>query len=255
MVRLPRPAASTATGTTAPCDWDTYVLRSAADRRAERFGIDPQRLAIGGISMGFFGAFDIALYHPGRFCAVGSHSPALWFDRSKRRPAPSKTPADFEAQRRRRRGRRTDPDAFCDAHLWIDYGDRRRLPRLRRRLRRSASTPVKPTSAPIQAGRTRRRLLEPPLVSTTSASTSGPRQLLNPASAEEKSSASGRTISATTSATTAADGGNSAEVARRWLLINSLATELLDIGWGWWHAWIHYNYLVDELLKKGTQPP
>ena len=28
--------------------------------------------------MGGFGALDLALEHPGRFCAVGGHSAALW---------------------------------------------------------------------------------------------------------------------------------------------------------------------------------
>lgn len=37
-----------------------------------------ERIAIGGISMGGFGALDLARLHPNRFCAVGGHSPALW---------------------------------------------------------------------------------------------------------------------------------------------------------------------------------
>jgi S-formylglutathione hydrolase FrmB len=42
-----------------------------------RFGTDRRRVAIGGISMGGFGAYDLARLNPGRFCAVGGHSPAL----------------------------------------------------------------------------------------------------------------------------------------------------------------------------------
>src|SRR5207253_10057396 len=38
---------------------------------------DGHRLAIGGVSMGGFGALDIARLHPG-FCAVGAHSAAIW---------------------------------------------------------------------------------------------------------------------------------------------------------------------------------
>jgi S-formylglutathione hydrolase FrmB len=44
-----------------------------------RTGADPDRVAIGGISMGGFGALDLARLAPGRFCAVGAHSAALWF--------------------------------------------------------------------------------------------------------------------------------------------------------------------------------
>jgi S-formylglutathione hydrolase FrmB len=39
---------------------------------------DPRRVAIGGISMGGFGAYDLARLDPGRFCAVGGHSAAIW---------------------------------------------------------------------------------------------------------------------------------------------------------------------------------
>jgi pimeloyl-ACP methyl ester carboxylesterase len=49
-------------------DWDTWVSEEVIPRVVKRFGIDSQRIAIGGISMGGFGAFDIALHHPGMFC-------------------------------------------------------------------------------------------------------------------------------------------------------------------------------------------
>ncbi len=72
--------------------------------------------------MGGFGAFDIALHHPGRFCAVGGHSPALWFDGSETAPGAFDDAVDFEhndvvgtVQ--------SDPEAFGDSRLWIDYGD------------------------------------------------------------------------------------------------------------------------------------
>jgi S-formylglutathione hydrolase FrmB len=35
-------------------------------------------VAIGGISMGGFGALNLARLDPRRFCAVGGHSAALW---------------------------------------------------------------------------------------------------------------------------------------------------------------------------------
>jgi len=102
--------------------WDAYVVEEAIPLVVRRFGIDPDRVAIGGISMGGFGAFDIALHHPGRFCAVGGHSPALWFDGSETAPGAFDDAADFE--RNDVVGAvQDDPEAFGDTHLWIDYGD------------------------------------------------------------------------------------------------------------------------------------
>src|SRR5213079_3390154 len=43
-----------------------------------RSGADAHRVAVGGVSMGGFGALDIARLWPHRFCAVGGHSAALW---------------------------------------------------------------------------------------------------------------------------------------------------------------------------------
>ena len=58
--------------------WGSYVLREAIPAGIRRLGADPRRVAIGGFSMGGFGAFDVARIAPGRFCAVGAHSAALW---------------------------------------------------------------------------------------------------------------------------------------------------------------------------------
>jgi len=103
-------------------DWDTYVADEVIPLVVRRFGIDPHRVAIGGISMGGFGAFDIALHHPGRFCAVGGHSPALWFDGSETAPGAFDDAADFN--RNDVVGAvEGDPEAFGNARVWIDYGD------------------------------------------------------------------------------------------------------------------------------------
>ena len=58
--------------------WGRYVMNEVIPQAIKRLGADPSRVAIGGISMGGFGAFDLARLHPHRFCAVGGHSPALW---------------------------------------------------------------------------------------------------------------------------------------------------------------------------------
>jgi S-formylglutathione hydrolase FrmB len=58
--------------------WGSYVLREAIPDAIRRLHADPRRVAIGGISMGGFGALDLARLDPARFCAVGGHSAALW---------------------------------------------------------------------------------------------------------------------------------------------------------------------------------
>jgi poly(3-hydroxybutyrate) depolymerase len=56
--------------------WGAYVLREAIPAGIAKLGADPGRVAIGGISMGGFGALWLGSQQ--RFCAVGGHSPALW---------------------------------------------------------------------------------------------------------------------------------------------------------------------------------
>jgi S-formylglutathione hydrolase FrmB len=58
--------------------WASYVVNEVIPAAVRRFGADPSRVAIGGTSMGGFGALDIARLWPGRFCAVGAHSPAIF---------------------------------------------------------------------------------------------------------------------------------------------------------------------------------
>ena len=58
--------------------WGSYVMKEVIGDAVTRLGADPHRIAIGGISMGGFGALDLARLSPRRFCAVGGHSPALW---------------------------------------------------------------------------------------------------------------------------------------------------------------------------------
>jgi enterochelin esterase-like enzyme len=59
--------------------WGTSVLREAIPAALARSHADGDRVAIGGISMGGFGALDLGRLAPERFCAVGAHSAALWF--------------------------------------------------------------------------------------------------------------------------------------------------------------------------------
>src|SRR3954462_12192429 len=76
--------------------WGTYVLREAIPRAARELGADPSRVAIGGISMGGYGAFEIARRaRAGRFCAVGGHSPAFWLSSGQAAPGAFDDAADF----------------------------------------------------------------------------------------------------------------------------------------------------------------
>lgn len=103
-------------------DWGRYVMREAIPKVVRRFGVDPRRVAIGGISMGGFGAYDLALQHPQRFCAVGGHSPALWFESGETAPGVFDDAADFN--RNDVVGMvRGNPDAFAGMRVWNDYGD------------------------------------------------------------------------------------------------------------------------------------
>ena len=57
--------------------WTSYVLHEVIPKALTVLHADPRRVAIGGISMGGYGAYTIARLDPGRFCAVGGHSAAI----------------------------------------------------------------------------------------------------------------------------------------------------------------------------------
>lgn len=77
--------------------WGSYVLDEVIPQAAEEFGADPERVAIGGISMGGFGALNLALKNPDRFCAVGGHSPALFLSGGESAPGAFDDAEDFAA--------------------------------------------------------------------------------------------------------------------------------------------------------------
>jgi S-formylglutathione hydrolase FrmB len=101
--------------------WGRYVMAEMIPTVVKRFGINPRRVAIGGISMGGFGAYDLALKHPGRFCAVGGHSPALWFEGGETAPGAFEDAEDFEANDVVG-AVKADPEAFDGIPVWNDYG-------------------------------------------------------------------------------------------------------------------------------------
>lgn len=102
-------------------EWGSYVLDELVPELVERFDIESERVAIGGISMGGSGALDIARQEPETFCAVGGHSPAVWTDADAVAPGAYDDEADFEAH---------DPvtlvappaSPLAGKRVWIDVG-------------------------------------------------------------------------------------------------------------------------------------
>jgi len=58
--------------------WGTSIVKEVIPEAVRRLDADPSRVAIGGVSMGGFGALDLARLWPKRFCAAGGHSAAMW---------------------------------------------------------------------------------------------------------------------------------------------------------------------------------
>jgi S-formylglutathione hydrolase FrmB len=102
--------------------WGRYVMREVIPLVADRFGADRRRVAIGGISMGGFGAYDLARLHPRRFCAAGGHSPALWRGAGETAPGAFDDAADF-ARHDLIGAARKHPGRFRHTRLWLDAGD------------------------------------------------------------------------------------------------------------------------------------
>lgn len=97
--------------------WGRYLMEEVIPTAVRRLGADPRRVAVGGISMGGFGAFDLGLRHRSRFCAVGGHSPALWRSASETAPGAFDDAADFARHDviARARARRLDVPVWLDA--------------------------------------------------------------------------------------------------------------------------------------------
>ena len=100
--------------------WGRYVVDEVIPRALRESGADPDRVAIGGISMGGFGAFDIARLNPSRFCAVGGHSAAIWTEAGQSAPGAFDDAEDFakhDVVAAARAG------TFRPKSAWIDRGN------------------------------------------------------------------------------------------------------------------------------------
>jgi len=103
-------------------EWGQYVVEEVIPVLNKRLRTDPERVAIGGISMGGYGAYHLGLAYPGRFCAVGGHSAGLWLDASEEFPGAFDDQAGYEANDVLA-AVEADPNAFGPIPVWNDYGD------------------------------------------------------------------------------------------------------------------------------------
>ena len=101
--------------------WGSYVLDEVIPQAMAMLGADPRRVAIGGISMGGFGALNLARLHPSRFCAVGAHSAALWPTGADTAAGAFDDAQDFTRNNVLGSARGRDP--YRRMPVWIDVGD------------------------------------------------------------------------------------------------------------------------------------
>ena len=99
--------------------WGSYVLREAIPAAARALRTNG-RVAIGGFSMGGFGALDLARIS-GRFCAVGGHAPALWRTGGET-PAGAFDDAEDFARHDLFAEAGSNPRLFGRARVWLDVG-------------------------------------------------------------------------------------------------------------------------------------
>jgi S-formylglutathione hydrolase FrmB len=101
--------------------WAQYVMNEAIPAALRRLHADPRRVAIGGTSMGGFGALDIARLNPGRFCAVGGHSAAIFSSARQAMAGAFDGPADFARNDLLTLARRGS-NAYGRTPVWLDVG-------------------------------------------------------------------------------------------------------------------------------------
>jgi S-formylglutathione hydrolase FrmB len=99
--------------------WASMILREAIPDAEQRFRTSAGRIAIGGESMGGYGALHIASLRPSEFCAVGGHSAALWVNAGQTAPGAFDDAADYDRNDVFSAARR---GAFDHLRVWMDGG-------------------------------------------------------------------------------------------------------------------------------------
>jgi S-formylglutathione hydrolase FrmB len=103
-------------------DWARYVLDEVIPEAVRRLHADPRRVAIGGISMGGYGAYEIAAQRPSAFCAVAGHSAAIWTSGGESAPGAFDDAEDFARHDVVALAQRGGRAAWGRAALWLDGG-------------------------------------------------------------------------------------------------------------------------------------
>jgi enterochelin esterase-like enzyme len=101
--------------------WGSYVVREVIPAARRRFRT-ARGVAIGGISMGGFGALDLGRLYPLSFCAIGAHSAAVWRRGSDTAAGAFDDARDFARHDVLRVARR-HPHLYGRRPVWIDGGD------------------------------------------------------------------------------------------------------------------------------------
>jgi S-formylglutathione hydrolase FrmB len=99
--------------------WGSYILDEVIPAAIRKYDLDPRRVAIGGFSMGGFGALDLARFR--RFCAVGGHSAAMWRSGGETPQGAFDDAEDFE-QNDVLEAAAANPHLYGTAKVWIDVG-------------------------------------------------------------------------------------------------------------------------------------
>jgi enterochelin esterase-like enzyme len=97
------------------------AVRDAIRAAQVTYRTDPERVAIGGFSMGGFGALDLGRQKS--YCAVGGHSPALWREGGEKPEGAFDDAEDFERHDLFELAGE-NPKLFRGAKVWLDVGDR-----------------------------------------------------------------------------------------------------------------------------------
>lgn len=100
--------------------WGSMILEEAIPDAVRRFGTAKGRVAIGGISMGGYGALHLAASRP--FCAVGGHSAALWESGGASAPGAFDDAEDFARNDVLATAGNQGAAAWHGAELWLDGG-------------------------------------------------------------------------------------------------------------------------------------
>lgn len=99
--------------------WGSMLLNEAIPDARRRFDTLPGRTAIGGISMGGYGALFLAGTRPGEFCAAGGHSAALWRTGAESAPGAFDDAGDYARHDVKRLAR---SGAYAKMPMWLDVG-------------------------------------------------------------------------------------------------------------------------------------